>query len=211
MKEKIIVLLKAYLATLGVNNLSTARIDGISDKLAPTITDESTIQAELEKLNGIYSFSDIAKNDDRARTEKAKKPEEKKPEAKTEDAKTENNDVPAWAKELVESNKKLTERLTTMESEKIGGSRKAKLSEKLVNVPDKLKTKILKDFDKMKFETDEEFETYLAETETDVADFVQEKTNESLGKQPKPALSKGKAGKDEASKEEIEAVVKNIM
>lgn len=84
-------------------NLSTKRLDEISDKLGKKVEDNATdaqIDEALEEYNGIYSFEDIAKNDDRLRTDRKKdvpKKDEDYHDAKAED------DMPAWAKSLMDT------------------------------------------------------------------------------------------------------------
>ena len=55
-------------------NLSTKRIDAIADKLKlPEDADDDAIDERLDELNDVFSFADMARNDDRARTEEAER------------------------------------------------------------------------------------------------------------------------------------------
>lgn len=84
-------------------NLSSKRLDEISDKLGKKIEDNATdaqIDEAVTEQNELYSFEEIAKNDDRARTERKKV--EHKEEEKEEDKPNEEQ-MPAWAKQLVDT------------------------------------------------------------------------------------------------------------
>lgn len=85
-------------------NLSTKRLDEISDKLGKKIEDNATdaqIDEALTEQNELYSFEDIAKNDDRKRTEESKKKTDEKVDDKVD--KTDEEEMPAWAKALVDT------------------------------------------------------------------------------------------------------------
>ncbi|MBO9660251.1 MAG: hypothetical protein J7527_15635, partial [Chitinophagaceae bacterium] len=139
MKEKIIARLKSKYS--GVN-LSNARIDAIADKLSAKITDEKDIDAKLDELNDITPFSDLAKLDDHQRAKEAKEKADKEKadkekaekerlekEKKDKEGKTEPPaDAPDWAKALIESNKKLEEKLSAFESEKATNAHHQKLT-----------------------------------------------------------------------------------
>lgn len=87
-KSKVVARYKSLFGSVG---LSATRLDAIAAKLASKIADESdddVIDAELNNLNDVYSFSDIKKNDDRTANDKhnqqRKKDEEVEPEDTTE-------------------------------------------------------------------------------------------------------------------------------
>lgn len=210
MKEKIKARLKAKFS--GVN-LSQTRMNAIADKLSKRLTEESEeseIDEALDDLNEIYSFSDIAKSDDRARTEEAKK-KANPSEPKKEDPKTEENeDVPAWAKTLIDQNKAQAKRLEALESGKTLDSRKSKLEEKLKDAPEKLKESYLKKFQRMNFKDDEDFDGYLSEVEEEVKEFEQEDSNSGL-RGFGPSKSGTGKGNKAASEEEVKSVVDEIM
>lgn len=126
MKDKIIARLKAKFS--GVN-LSKTRLDQIADKLASKITDENEIDGKLDELNDIMPFADIAKQDDRVRTLEAKIKEPKKQDPpKPEDTPADPpEDVPAWAKALIDQNKSLNEKLTSLEQGRTAEQNQARL------------------------------------------------------------------------------------
>lgn len=87
-------------------NLATKRLDEISDKLGKKIEDNATdaqIDEALTEQNELYSFEDIAKNDDRKRTEDAKSKETNVVDAEKTESKTNDEEMPAWAKALVDT------------------------------------------------------------------------------------------------------------
>jgi hypothetical protein len=109
------------------------------------------------------------------------------------------DDTPAWAQALIKQNEQLAAKVNAMEAGKTGESRKTVLAAKLEKVPEKQKNIILKNFDKMQFASDEEFNGYLGEIETDVAELVQEASNQNLSGMSRPLVG----GSANASKEAI--------
>ena len=111
-------------------NLSTKRLDEISDKLGKKIEDNATdaqIDEAVTEQNELYSFEEIAKNDDRARTERKK--EEPKPK--------EEEQEPTDPKDkLLKAIEALTAKVTSMEQEKQAQTleQRFKSDERLKNV-----------------------------------------------------------------------------
>jgi hypothetical protein len=217
MKEKILAAIKAKFPKV---NLSKKRLDAIAAFIEKKVIDDETkIDAAIDEYNDFNPLVELAKQDDTIRDLQAKVKnsapankdnDDQKPKADDEPVKT-PDDAPEWAKALLKQNEAFVSRLAKIETDKTLGSRKTQLEAKLDKVPEKLKGKILKDFEKMNFKDDEEFLTYLTETETDVAEFQQDETNDKLSRTPKPTVPKNTNKKDEATKEEVDAVVKNIM
>ncbi len=80
---------------------------------------------------------------------------------------------PAIAKMLqsiVESQKQLTDEITSLKQEKIGNTRKAKLTEILKDAPDKIRERYEKDFGRMQFKDDDDFKSWC----DDVAPVIQD-------------------------------------
>jgi hypothetical protein len=79
-----------------------------------------------------------------------------------------NNDTPAWAKAIIESNKTLSEKLSALEGEKVTASRKQKLDAVIGKLPNNLQKPYgrisLKDM------TEDEFNTLITETTEEVED-----------------------------------------
>lgn len=112
-------------------NLSSKRLDEISDKLGKKIEDNATdaqIDEAVTEQNELYSFEEIARNDDRARTERRKT----EPEPKTKE-----EEEPTGANEkLLKAIEALTAKVTSMEQEKRAQTleQRFKSDERLKNV-----------------------------------------------------------------------------
>lgn len=214
MKEKIKARLKAKFS--GVN-LSQKRQDAIADKIAKKLSDDSddaAVDEALDDYNEIFSFADIAKADDRSRTEEAKKKAEEEAARKKKDETPEppaGDDTPAWAKTLIETNSKLTERLNALESGKTAELRRTTLEAKLKDVPEKLKNNYLKQFDRMSFKDDEDFNSFVAETETEAKELAQDFSNKSVGGFGVSKTGGTKNDKSEPAKEDVKAIVGDLM
>ncbi len=217
LKDKIKARLKAKYS--GVN-LSTKRLDAIADRLSKKLTEESEdseIDTVLDEANEVYPFADIAKDDDKIRTLEAKAKDQKPadPPKPDEDSKpapsggdlTSSNDVPEWAKALIESNKALQADIATFKSAETGKTRLQRLKEELKasGATDKYIEKAVKNFAKMKFETDDEFEAHVSEEIEDAKGFVQAEAEEGLGGIPRPVTSGGTKTK-EASQAEVDSI-----
>ena len=90
------------------------------------------------------------------------------------------DDMPAWAKAVLDGQKALNERLDKIESGKTADTRKSKLAEILKDAPEKVKSRYEKAFSRMSFKDDEDFEDWL---ENDVTPDVEDSsTSEEQGK-----------------------------
>lgn len=121
------------------------------------------------------------------------------------------DDIPAWAKELIESNKSLSEQLSAMKVEKVADVRRSKL-EKLLKGTKSFGESKLRDFRRMKFDNDDEFDEFFSEVEEDLKVFNQERANAGLEKLGSPAIGSNAPKKDEKpevlSEEEVKAIAK---
>lgn len=189
MKNKIVEALKNKYKNLG---LSDKALEALANMLVLTTTEEANIETAVNGVEEIAkSFQSEA---DRIRTEaaKAKTDPSKKDGDANKGGKTEpDQEVPAWAKGLIESNKALTEKLQAFESGKATESRKQILEGKLKDAPKAFKNKVLKDFERMKFEQEEDFTKYVNETEADLAEFNQEIANIGLTGHRPPIMGAG--------------------
>jgi hypothetical protein len=112
-------------------NLSQKRLDALAAKLAPMPADnadDAAVDAVLNQANDFMSFEEIAKEDDRVRTLEAKAnptpapapaPEPTPAPTPAPAPANPNDDTPAWAKSLIESNQKLTADLEAIKTGKI--------------------------------------------------------------------------------------------
>lgn len=210
MRDKILQSLRNKYRNLG---LSESVLVGMAEMLAVNTTEEANIETAVSGVENLAkSFQSEA---DRIRTEatqKAKAEQQKQGgEQKQQEPDQKNDDVPAWAKGLIDSNKALNEKLSAIELGKTTTSRKTVLETKLTNAPDSFKAKILKDFDRMNFGTEEDFTAYLTETETDLSAVTQEFANKGLSGHSAPFSKKNLDTKKEASSEDLDTVLSNIM
>jgi hypothetical protein len=90
------------------------------------------------------------------------------------------DDMPAWAKALMEQNKALSEGLTKLQTEKVTTGRASQLEGVLKDAPDFFKKPILSTFSKTAFETEEEFTAYLEEVKAVRTDFEQKAAEQGM-------------------------------
>lgn len=194
MKEKIIAALKTKYQNLG---LSDAAFEAVALILSGSITDEANIETVINgveaSLKSFQSDVDRRVNTIKAENEKLKKQQSKgqeqggAPAASGKDTtETKTDDMPAWAKALLEQNKTLTKGLAELRTGKVADTRKQVLETRLKDTDEKFRTKVLKDFGRMNFETDDDFNAYVDETVADSKDFAQTVIDKSLGAQGKP-------------------------
>lgn len=202
LKSKIISKLKEKAKSLKIN-LSNVRINGLADKLDSIVDNEDDIDGEIDKLDSILSFKELATLDDAKRNadrlaaeqedededqdddEPETQPNEQPDKKKNKSVETNNDEMPAWFKAQVESQNKviegLTNQLTTFQKQGTAKTRRELLESKIKDAPEKFKSRTLRDFDRLKIETDEDFEDYLADIEQDVADEIQFAADAGLG------------------------------
>jgi hypothetical protein len=177
MVDKIKAQLKAKLQTLGVKNLSQARIDAIADKLSSKITEESQIDEKLDELNDIMPFADIARNDDRLRTLEAK---DKKPQAQPKNEPTDDDPM----KVLLQQMQQLTEKVSSFEKEKTQTALQRKLQEKMAEK--KIPSILLKG---RTVESEDQLDQVLSEIEADHTAYKQELVNQGFSQTSAPTGS----------------------
>ncbi|SMG32142.1 hypothetical protein [Sphingobacterium psychroaquaticum] len=216
LKAKIISKLKEKATALGVN-LSNVRINGLADKLDGIITNEDDIDGEIDKLDQVLSFKELAALDDTkrnadnnaaeaetAKAEKAKKEAEEKAAAEGGSGGGSGDEMPAWFKAHVESQNKVIETLTTtvvnLQNGNTAQSRRQQLEAKLKDAPERFKAQTLRNFDRLKLDSEDDFANYLAEVEQDVAEEVQAASDAGLGiDSPVRGAGGGKLKDDEVS------------
>ncbi|MBF1421938.1 hypothetical protein [Hoylesella nanceiensis] len=204
MKKELLAALKAKFE--GVNESILSRI---ADKLAKTTTKEEdvatavsgvTIQQIIEGY-GDSRATEAQQSAVRNYEEKyGLKDGERVQEPKL---KPQEETMPEWAKQLVEENKTLSERLGRMDGERITAERKQKLSAVFKKLPENLR----KPYERMSIDklSDEDFTTLVGEITAEVdeiASFVKSK-GAVFGR---PAAHQGADNSQELSKEEQEAI-----
>ncbi|MCF2498393.1 hypothetical protein [Dyadobacter chenhuakuii] len=197
-------------------NLSNKRIDAIADKLKlPEDSEDDAIDERLDELNDVFSFADMAKNDDRLRileAEKKKKEQQDNPDPKPseDDPKPDPSQPTDFAKIIAAAIAPLVEKINSFESGKVGDSRKSQLEAKLKDVNPKFKDSVLKNFGRIKFDKDEDFDAFLEEVEEDAKEFIQAEANDGLGGIKAPVQSKSDP-KKQISKEEADAILDKVL
>lgn len=110
-----------------------------------------------------------------------------------------DDQTPAWAKGLIESNQKMTERLNNIEGEKITTSRLQQLEGKFAGVPESYKAQRIADAKLFIQSMDETaFTEYLTKTDADIVAFNQELADKGLSGSVKPRF--GQINADGVSK-----------
>ena len=196
-------------------NLSQKRLDVLAAKLAPMPADDAddaAVDVVLNLANDFNSFEEIAREDDRIRTLEAKANPE--PAPTTTPAPTPAptpSDVPEWAKGLLESNKALLEKVTTLETGKITDSKKQtaqsvfESSEVLKSLKPEIKSNWLNRID-VNSETPIEDQVKSLEIEfTDIRQAVAENTRYSG---PVPTYT---SSNNAPSEQDIESIVDNLL
>ncbi|PVH27000.1 hypothetical protein [Sphingobacterium corticibacter] len=210
-------LIRALLQSkFGGAQLSDARVNELIEKVKDKVTTEEELEAKLDAFNEGYAFTEIAKDDDRYRTKLAElerlkstgKGDEKSD--KTETAATTTEDMPAWAKALIEGNRTVTEKLAALEGNKVVNDRRSAILGKLTGADETYSGKVLRDFGRMNFADDAAFAEYLGEVESDYTTHTQNVAESKLGNDA-PFRGVGKDGKvTEATKDELDSVMNEI-
>lgn len=181
MKEKILAAIKVKFPAI---NLSKKRLDQIAAKIeSKVIDDETKIDTALDQYNDFNPLADIAKQDDAHRTleAKLKTAAQNPPKEKDEPAETLiDADAPAWAKTLLESNKKLTESVQKLEGEKRQTTMKENIAGKLKDIPASYWNK------RALPDSEEKLEDFITEVKSDYKTFAQELTDKGLAQIPLP-------------------------
>jgi hypothetical protein len=179
MKKEILEALKAKFV-----GVSEAILNRIADKLAKTVIKQEDVATAIEGVTFqqvLESYGDSRATEaqqtavtnyekkhglkDGKKVEEPKPTEQPKPNEETKHGK---EDMPAWAKALIDSNKTLSDKLSAMEGEKIATSRKSSLEAILKNAPEKIRQRYEKDFVRMTFKDDEDFNRWIGEITPDV-------------------------------------------
>lgn len=204
MKKELLAALKAKFE--GVNESILSRI---ADKLAKTTTKEEdvatavsgvTIQQIIEGY-GDSRATEAQQSAVRNYEEKyGLKDGERVQEPKL---KPQEETMPEWAKQLVEENKTLSERLGKMDGERITTERKQKLSAVFKKLPENLR----KPYERMSIDklSDEEFTTLVGEITAEV-DEIASSVKSKGAVFGRPAAHQGADNSQELSKEEQEAI-----
>lgn len=165
-------------------NLSKERVEAIAKAVNSGITEEEAIETQLNLVNSVTPFAELARLDDVERNFKSRKPET--PPAPVPAPETKQDDeIPAWAKALVESNKELKEQLAGQQVATLKEKRTATFKASIKDLPKEMQELRLKSFNRMSFENDEDFNEYITDTTAEVSAHVQaEKDSQNSGYRP---------------------------
>lgn len=204
MKKELLAALKAKFEGVNENILSR-----IADKLAKTTTKEEdvatavsgvTIQQIIEGYGDSRATeaqqSAVRNYEEKYGLKDGERVQEPKP-------KSQEETMPEWAKQLVEENKTLSERLGRMNGERITAERKQKLSAVFKKLPENLR----KPYERMSVDklSDEEFTTLVGEITAEV-DEIASSVKSKGAVFGRPAAHQGADNSQELSKEEQEAI-----
>lgn len=218
MKQTIIDLLKTKFE--GVDESILSRIADTKAAKAVKTEDEANTFVEGVTLNQLLSSYGDIRSTEAQRTavsnyEKKHGLKDGKKVNVEDDPKTlgnedNNEDMPAWAKAMLESNKKLAEQVATMTAEKNTAARKQRLDAIINKLPERDR----RGYARTSFAdlSDEDFDTLLEEITGEVDEFLKtEKTTGATFGAPFHRVANNQPRKGEASKDEVDAVVKGMM
>lgn len=190
--------LKPKVKSLGFNK---KELQGIAAKIADNLkssdeASEEDVNAEIEaQIDAVLPILEFGQKYANRVIGEAKKNEDGDddgnpvPPSKSVKSNVEpSNDVPAWAKALIESNSKISAELANLKGERLADTRKVKL-EKLLKDTGTFGSRTLKSFAKMKFDSDEDFEEFYTEVESDLKALNQERANAGLANLGAPAVN----------------------
>lgn len=124
-----------------------------------------------------------------------KKPKKDDDDKTDKDGKNKGDDIPSWAKTLMENQQKMNERLDGIEKGKAADVRKSKFMEVIKDAPEKFRERAEKKFSRYTFKDDEDFEEYLEELAEEVEEVSA--TEESKGGIVTPPKGGNKGGGSE--------------
>lgn len=220
MKDKILAALKNKFKNMG---FSDKAFEGVADHLATTVTEEDKIETAVSGVEGLLKAfqGDVDKRVSDA-VKKAKEEAAKKKQAGGDNQSNPNtpqppaggesdDDAPAWAKAIIQSNENLQKELAAIKGEKVAQTRQQTLqsvfdSDDLKGAPDFFKKQVLKNFNRMSFDSEDVFNEYLEEVKADAKTAIQEAADKGLGAQQRPYLGKTDAdGVSASTKSYIES------
>ena len=201
--------LKAFIATQAGLNLSNTRIDELSARLAPKLADDAddeAIDLIINEANFYQPFVELAKTDDTLRTLKANQKTTPPPAIDpAPEPEPTPNDVPAWAKTLLDSNKALSDKLSALESDKKVTTIKEKAKTLLVDVSDLYWKRVPLP------EKEEDLDNWVNEIKTDYTALVTATNNSNLGTGGVYRATPPNGQVKEASKEEVGTLLNHIL
>jgi len=218
MKKKILEALKNKYKNLGFGEKA---FDGVAAYLEPSIKEEADIETVITGVEGLLkAFQSDTDQIRTARTAAEKKLSDYEAQVKKlggapvinkdEPIKGDDDkDTPAWAKVIIESNKKLADKLASMEGEKVTTTRKQKLDAIINKLPENMRKPYSRT--PVKDISDEEFEALTVEIQKEVDCLATETTSKgAVFGRPATTGVQSQGTQKQASKEEVDAVVKGM-
>lgn len=220
--QTVMSILKPKVKAFGFNK---KELQGVAAKIADNLTSDEDasdedVNAEIEKaieavipiLEFGQSYANRVINDSKKNETKDDDDEEDDDDVNSKSTKSSKSkrkdDMPEWAKAILQSNESLKSELAAIKGEKLMDSRKSRL-EHLLKDTGTFGARTLKSFTKMKFESDDDFDEFYAEIEEDLKSLNQERANAGLGKLGAPATGGSTKKSDEKevlSDDEIKAI-----
>ena len=208
-------IIKARLRTLFPKaNLSQKRLDAIAAKLAPMPADDAddaAVDVILNQANDFNAFEEIAREDDRIRTLEEKAAKVTVPTPPSNEPTPPAADVPEWAKAMVDANKILLDKVTSLETGKITETKKQtaqtvfEASEVLKAMKPDIKNSWL---GRINVDSEITIEDQVKSLETEYAEIRQSVADTTRYSGSVPA---GTGGKNTPSAEEVKAIVDNML
>lgn len=216
MKQTIIDLLKTKFE--GVDESILSRIADTKAAKAVKTEDEANTFVEGVTLNQLLSsYGDIrsteaqrtaVSNYEKKHGLKDGKKVNVEDDHKTLDNEDNNEDMPAWAKAVLESNKKLAEQVATMTAEKHTAARKQRLDAIISKLPERDR----RGYARTSFAdlSDEDFDTLLEDINNEVEETLKDNQTAGTTFRAPHYRQGGSPQKNEATKAEVDAVMSHL-
>lgn len=216
MKQTIIDLLKTKFE--GVDESILSRIADTKAAKAVKTEDEANTFVEGVTLNQLLSsYGDIrsteaqrtaVSNYEKKHGLKDGKKVNVEDDHKTLDNEDNTEDMPAWAKAMLESNKKLAEQVATMTAEKNTAARKQRLDAIINKLPEKDR----RGYARTSFAdlSDEDFDTLLDDINNEVEETLKDNQTAGTTFRAPHYRQGGSSQKNEATKAEVDAVMSHL-
>lgn len=216
MKQTIIDLLKTKFE--GVDESILSRIADTKAAKAVKTEDEANTFVEGVTLNQLLSsYGDIrsteaqrtaVSNYEKKHGLKDGKKVNVEDGPKTLDNEDNNEDMPAWAKAVLESNKKLAEQVATMTAEKNTAARKQRLDAIINKLPERDR----RGYARTSFAdlSDEDFDTLLEDINSEVEETLKDNQTAGTTFRAPHYRQGGSSSKNEATKAEVDAVMSHL-
>lgn len=192
--QKIIELLKAQMP-----NATDDEVKAAAEKML----DEAKREADRRATEATKT---AVENYEKKHNLKDGKPSSSEPTSPPSVEPSKAEEAPAWAKALIESNQALQAKVDALEKGKVTDGRKATFDQMVAKLPDSLRVAYSRT--SYKDLSDEEFNKLKGEIEKEIDDIVKDQKTKGATFSPRASDSGKTSDSDEASKEDVEAVIK---